>query len=76
MPGYKLFLLSGGEVCDELTCSYCKLVLKDPVQTSETGLRLCEDCVDKAQKYVSFIKLFILECNVHGKQMAVSACFN
>ena len=49
MPGYKLFLLNGEEVRDELLCLYCKLVLKDPMQTSITGLRFCKECIDKVQ---------------------------
>ena len=52
MPGLKLHLQEGGEVRDELTCSYCKLVLRDPVQTSESGLRFCKECFSKAQALV------------------------
>jgi len=52
MPGHKVYLQSGGEVRVELTCSYCELVLRDPVQTSETGMRICKDCVDEAKKDV------------------------
>jgi len=50
MPGHKLTAQDGKEVCDELTCSYFKLVLRDPVQTSESGLRFCKECFDKAQR--------------------------
>ena len=53
MPGYKVFLQDGGDIREGLTCSYCKLVLKDPVQTSESGQRLCRECYDKATKLVS-----------------------
>ena len=52
MPGYKVFLQDGGDIREGLTCSYCKLVLKDPVQTSESGQRLCKGCFDKATKLV------------------------
>ena len=27
-------------------CTYCSLLLKDPVQTSETGKRYCKECFD------------------------------
>ena len=56
MPGYKVFLQDGGDIREELTCSYCKLVLKDPVQTSESGQRFCWECYT-VLKYVS--------CNQH-----------
>ena len=52
MPGYKVFLEDGGEIREGLTCAYCKLVLKDPVQTSESGLRLCRGCFEKANRLV------------------------
>ena len=52
MPGYKVYLQDGGEIREGLTCSYCKLLLKDPVQTSESGLRLCKGCFEDAAKLV------------------------
>ena len=52
MPGYKVFLQNGEEIREGLKCSYCKLTLKDPVQTSEIGQRLCRECFDKAIKLV------------------------
>ena len=52
MPGYKVYLQDGGEIREGLTCSYCKLLLKDPVQTSEIGQRLCRECFNKANKLV------------------------
>ena len=67
MPGYKVFLQDGGDIREGLTCSYCKLVLKDAVQTSESGQRLCRECFDKATKLVlpltnySSILLYISE---------------
>ena len=45
-------VLQDGEIREGLTCSYCKLLLKDPVQTSESGLRLCRECYDTASKLV------------------------
>ena len=33
-------------------CTHCSLLLKDPVQTSETGKRYCKECFDIV-KYVS-----------------------
>jgi len=53
MPGYKVFLKDGGEICEGLMCSYCKLLLKDPVQTSETGQRFCKECFKEATKLVN-----------------------
>ena len=50
MPGHKVFLQDDGEIREGLTCFYCKLVLKDPVQTTETGLRLCKECFEEARK--------------------------
>ena len=47
----------GGDVRDGLTCSYCKLMLKDAVQTTETGLRFCKGCFEKAQRFVSIVML-------------------
>lgn len=52
MPGLIVYLQDGGEICDELKCSYCKLLMRDPVQTNETGHRLCRECFYAAQKYV------------------------
>ena len=52
MPGYKVFLEDGGELSEGLTCSYCKLVLRNPVQTSESGLRLCRGCFEDANRLV------------------------
>ena len=52
MPGYKVFLQDGGEIRDGLTCSYCKLLLKNPVQTSESGQRLCKECFEVATRLV------------------------
>ena len=53
MPGYKVYTQDGGEIREGLTCSYCKLLLKDPVQTSESGLRLCRGCFEEASKLVA-----------------------
>ena len=49
MPGYKLYLQEGGEVHEGLKCSHCKLVLKDPIQTSQTGQRYCKECFEDAR---------------------------
>ncbi|XP_065917637.1 TNF receptor-associated factor 6-like [Dysidea avara] len=58
MPGHKVYPVDGGEVRDGLTCTYCKLMLKDPVQTSETGLRLCRECFYKARSDPSYTDEF------------------
>ena len=52
MPGHRVFLQDGGEISEGLTCSYCKLLLKDPVQTSKRALRLCRECFKPAIKLV------------------------
>ena len=52
MPGYRAYPQDGGDVCDDLTCCYCKLMLRDPVQTTVTGHRLCRDCFNAAQRYI------------------------
>ena len=38
---------------EELKCSYCRLVLKDPVQTSEIGRRYYKEGFTEAATYVS-----------------------
>ena len=53
MPGYKVYLRDGGEIREGLMCCYCSLVLKDPVQTSESGLRLCRGCFEEAKLVVN-----------------------
>ncbi|XP_065916370.1 TNF receptor-associated factor 2-like [Dysidea avara] len=55
MPGYRVYSQDGGEVRDGLTCSYCKLMLKDPVQTTETGKRFCKGCFEKAKADRNFV---------------------
>ena len=50
MPGYKVVLQDDGEMREGLACFYCKLLLKDPVQTSESGQRLCKECFEVASK--------------------------
>ena len=52
MPGYKVFLEDNGDVRKGLKCSYCNLLLNDPVQTSESGLRFCRECFKDAKKLV------------------------
>ncbi|XP_065885202.1 TNF receptor-associated factor 2-like [Dysidea avara] len=53
MPGYKLYLKDGDEVHEGLKCSNCRLVLKDPIQTSETGQRYCKLCFKDARNSTS-----------------------
>ena len=59
MPGYKVFLQDSGGIHEGFTCSYCKLLLKDPVQTSETGQRLCKECFEEASKLVYELYIFL-----------------
>ncbi|XP_065916372.1 TNF receptor-associated factor 3-like [Dysidea avara] len=54
MPGYRVYPQDGGDVRDGLTCSYCELMLKDAVQTTETGLRFCKGCFEKARNDPKF----------------------
>ena len=61
MPGYKVYLQDGGEIREELTCCHCKLVLNDPVQTRESGLRLCRGCYETNTKLVHILCDWILE---------------
>ena len=67
MPGHKVVLQDDGEIREGLTCAYCKLVLKDPVQTSETGQRLCKECFEVArlvlQKRYNYYIPFIVTPN-------------
>ena len=68
MPGYKVYLQDGGEIREGLTCCYCRLLLKDPVQTSESGLRLCKECYEKASKLV----LLLIHSHVRGPKPFVN----
>ena len=52
MPGYKVYLQDGGKIREGLMCRYCKLLLRDPVQTSESGVRLCRGCFEEAKLVV------------------------
>ena len=53
MPGHKLYLQDEGDIHEGLKCSYCRLVLKDPIQTSETGQRYCKECFKDAVRFVT-----------------------
>ena len=48
MPGYKLHLQNSEEPREGVKCSYCRLILKDPVQTAESGQRYCRECYKEA----------------------------
>ena len=54
MPGYKVSLVgnTASIIREGLKCSYCRLLLKDPIQTSESGLRYCRECFKEAVRYV------------------------
>ena len=51
MPGYKLHLQSNGESREGVKCSYCRLILRDPIQTTNTGQRYCRECFKEAARY-------------------------
>ena len=55
-----MFSEDGEEIREGLKCFYCKLVLKDPVQTTESGLRLCRGCFEEAKKLVAIINIDFL----------------
>ena len=48
MPGYNIVLSSGTKV--RLLCPECKLLLREPVQTTE-GIRLCKTCYDAIARW-------------------------
>ena len=48
-------------VREGLLCYYCRLILKDPIQTSETGQRFCKECFKEAVRYV-IVATFNLAC--------------
>ena len=51
MSGHVIYLQDDDQkVPEELQCTYCGLVMNEPVETSETGLRFCDSCFDNAAK--------------------------
>ena len=51
MPGYDAFPLQDGVVLHErLKCYHCQLIIKDPVQTKESGLIFCRECFNETLK--------------------------
>ena len=52
MPGYKVYLQKDGEIREGLRCSYCRLVLRDPIKTSQTGQCYCRECFTEAARSV------------------------
>ena len=55
MPGYKVYLQKNDEIREGIKCTYCRLVLRDPIQTSETGQRYCKECFTDAFRLVLVI---------------------
>ena len=51
MSGYKLLMFLQEPVRTTFQCAYCKLVMRDPVQTSKTGIRFCKECYNKVPRY-------------------------
>lgn len=71
MPGYKIYVQeNGGEIREGLKCFFCKLLLKDPVQSSETGQRYCKDCFSEVVA-IRFVMSRLFQCehiySVKGK---------
>ena len=54
MPGYKVCLLNDESFREGLKCSFCSLLLRDPIQTSETGQRYCKECYKEAVRLVLY----------------------
>lgn len=50
MSGHVIYPQDSQELPEDLKCTYCELVLNDPVETSETELKFCNACFDKAVK--------------------------
>ena len=61
MPGYKIHLQKSSEIREGIKCTYCRLVLRDPIQTRETGQRYCRECFTDAIRSV----LIIVHMYVH-----------
>ena len=57
MPGYKLHMQSNEEPREGIKCSYCRLILRDPIQTTESGQRYCKECYKEAVRCVLFKRL-------------------
>jgi len=74
MPGYKLCLQERREVHEGLKCSCCRLVLKDPIQTSETGQRYCKECFEDARLAVN-INVCIFELHYFTSNRASTSEF-
>ena len=51
MPGYKLRLQKNEEPSEGIKCSYCRLIMRDPIQTAESGQRYCRECFKEAVRY-------------------------
>ena len=51
MPGYKLRLQNNEEPSEGIKCSYCRLIMRDPIQTTESGQRYCRECFKEAVRY-------------------------
>ena len=50
MSGHVIYPQDDQQLAEELTCTYCQLVLNEPVEASESELRFCDSCFDKAVK--------------------------
>ena len=50
MPGHVIHPQDDQKVPQDLLCTFCGLVLNEPVETSETGLTLCAGCFDNDVK--------------------------
>ena len=52
-PEYQIFpLLDEEAIPSRLICPWCKLVMRDPVQTVVSAVILCGGCLGESLKYV------------------------
>lgn len=59
MPGYDLKVDGDYARLDSLQCTYCKLILRDAIQTSE-GQRFCKTCWEQIEKFVLRVTYLLL----------------
>lgn len=75
MPGYNI-RMQNGEMREGLRCFLCKLLLKDPVQASETGERYCTECFKETVRFATpsfvyfFSSLWTLNAGYHEVRIA------
>ena len=66
MPGYKLRLRNNEEPNEGIKCSYCRLIMRDPIQTAESGQRYCRECFKEAVRYAYRGSISDVNCSFVG----------